>query len=138
MNNKITIMFLFIVMILIMGAGCENSTQKYLEFSENQNPIIRGNENYNLKFFVFNPTQNTFVGTIEYEYDEGCISTSSNIDEIEITPKEYKKAEIKSFSYNTGLRSQICLQKPLKITTILKDKGGEIKAKFDVSLTIVE
>ena len=134
--NKLLFGILGLFVIFIVGCVTTTETPKYLEFSENSNPIIRTGENYNLRFFVINPTQNTFTGELEYQYDNRCIWTSGS-DEVEITPKEYREAIVKSFSNSGRSNDETCFQTPIKITTILKDKGGEPKGKFDVLLTIV-
>lgn len=124
---------LFIIPMLITGC---TSNQKYLQLTSAQDDISSQNQPYQLKFFVINPTDNTFTGQLIYSYDKSCLSTSDS-EPIEVTPKEYRKAIVKQFSYNSGYSNQnSCLQKPLVITVSIEDKGGDIKDTFSTKLTI--
>jgi len=142
---KKKLMLLGILSALILSA-CTPSNLEYLRFGENPNPIIASDKTYDLTFFVINPNTITFTGTVEYEYDTNCLYTAQKIDTIKVTPQEFQKPILKSFSVRQEVRNiqsnlpnqqSECLIKPVKISTILKDDGGDIKGKFDVSLSIV-
>lgn len=130
------------LVILVFLSGCESlNPPKYLQPVSPSEDITQQNQPYYLKFFVVNPTQNTFTGTIEYQFNSKCISTYPSSDIIDVTPQEYKKPITKQFNYLTensryGQDTNQCFQTPLRITAVLKDKGGEIKETLNVLLRL--
>jgi hypothetical protein len=137
----IIIAFFLGVMGVLTSCQIEPTPLTYLQLTSAKEQIIKQSETYDLKFFAINPTPNTFTGTIEYQYDKDCLSTSFASDDIEITPQQYRQAIIKTFSYNqygATRTKENCLQNPLRINVAIKDKGGETKDSFDVFLTIAE
>lgn len=129
------------ILFLILIAGCTTQTEKYLQLTSEKEQIITTQDSYDLKFFVKNPTINTFTGTVEYQYNDKCLKSSRIKEEVEITPKQQQKGIINTVSYNQyGYPNppDVCFQTPLRVTVILKDKGGDIKDFFDVQLTIAK
>lgn len=134
---------LFLIMgVFLLLVGCKKISSPYIEITTPSQDIIKYDETYALKFFVYNPTINTFVGSLNYTYAEKCLYIQgSQSDEIEISPNT-NKAIIKEFSYkgknNHPDDSKECYQQPLKVSVFLSDKSGLARDNKVVYVTITK
>jgi len=61
----------------IFLVGCETTTTNQLPYISPVSPtqdLLSANGDYELKFFVVNPTINTFIGNLSYGFDENCLT----------------------------------------------------------------
>lgn len=147
MKKKIFMLTIGLLMMSVL-AGCKE--QIILPYIERTTPpegdIIQAAEPFKLKFFVVNPTVNTFVGKIVYTFDNKCLdATQGNSEEVEVSPNN-KKAFVKEFTYKgreysgtnfyTIKEIPECLQRSLKISASLSDKSGFARDNKDFLLAI--
>ncbi|MAG53066.1 MAG: hypothetical protein CMH62_03840 [Nanoarchaeota archaeon] len=131
--KTIRLTFILLTLLLISGQSCVINSD-YLQPTSPSEDIITRNEIYTIRFFIKNPTQNTFIGKVEYQFDEKCLSTFPKSEEVTITPQESKKAMAKEFRTNSVNKE--CSQKPQRVTVVIRDRGGDIKDSFDILLSI--
>ena len=128
--------------------GCTTTQLPYIEKTILDKDIIIAEDPYQFKFYIYNPTVNTFVGSVNFTYDKRCwTATGGDSNPIEIEPKG-NRALAKEFVYKgrqyiregfyrieevTG-----CLQTPLEISMILSDRSGETRDSEKVFVTITK
>ena len=144
---------LFITLFLV---SCQQEPiLPYIQAISPSQDLMAFNGNYELKFFVVNPTINTFIGNLTYKFDTNCLSMRDAqrsiygnyeyTQGIQINPKS-QSGVTKEFTYTTfdqynrptqPERPQ-CLQTPLKVTVSLFDAGGGFRGSQDFSVTITK
>ncbi|MBS3100795.1 hypothetical protein J4204_01535 [Candidatus Woesearchaeota archaeon] len=142
--------FILLMGFLVILAGCKQTpTLPYIEPSSPVENIIKAEQEFNLEFFVYNPTVNTFVGTLEYEFDNKCLDImQGNSNEVEVAPNN-KKGIVKDFAYGereymspnnyrVSMVIEKCFQTSLPISVSLYDKSKLIRDKKTFFLTITE
>lgn len=151
--KNLAILSLFFTIFLF---GCEQQqlgTLPYIQPISPQQDLIASNGVYQLRFFVVNPTINTFIGNLTYKFDTNCLSMSNAQRTIyggyeygqgvQVSPKS-QFGVTKEFTYTTfdqynrpiqPERPQ-CLQTPLKVTVSLFDAGGGSRGSQDFFVTI--
>jgi len=129
--------FGWMILLILILVSCQPVSPKYLELTSPQTDIMSNNEPYQLKYFVINPTANTFIGDIDYEFDEQCLQIWNNQNtDIQVTPQEYRRAIIQQIQFRSNANRDNCIQRPLKVTISIQDAGGDVKDSFDISLTV--
>ncbi|HLC61037.1 MAG TPA: hypothetical protein VJJ52_06435 [Candidatus Nanoarchaeia archaeon] len=135
--------------ILLFLSGC--TTQVYIQKNVLQESIINRDSIFSLSYKVINPTDNTFVGTAKYDYNQQCLRLREQpeIDTVEVPPKTnqdgqfYKVREFQylyrqegTFPVNNNNPQINCFGVPLKITISLYDKSGLLKYSEGATLII--
>lgn len=149
--KKIILPIVVIIGVLsFMLVGCEEQKAlPYIEKTTSDQSIIKAEETFSLKFFVINPTVNTFVGNITYQFEGKCLSViESKSDNVEVRPNG-KNAFVKEFEYmgrekryyGGDVHYEVkeisdCIQTPLKISVSLYDKSGYIRDNQEFYVTI--
>ena len=153
--KKLKIIILNLFVLFVFGCARQQSLQSLLPYIEpitQKQDIISVAQTYSLKFFVVNPTINTFVGNLTYKYDANCLNimNGGNVDNVEVRPKN-KRAFTKDFTfryidqhgrlidqYGREIETSECLQKPLQLAVYLYDKGGDFRGSADFILTVTQ
>lgn len=131
MKSKIYLIVIFLIFI----SGC---IPLYIELATPKTDIITKSGSYEIKFFVNNPTDNTFTGNVEYQLDKKsgeCLSIWTKSENIEIPPRG-RIAKNKQINYQKPKNEDECLNEQLRVTIQIKDKSGDIKGTKDVLLTV--
>lgn len=136
--------------------GCEQQqlgTLPYIQPVSPQQDLIATNGVYQLRFFVVNPTVNTFIGNLTYKFDTNCLSMRNAqrtiygdyeyTQGVQVKPKS-QFGVTKDFiyttfdQYNRPTQSERpeCLQRSLKVTVSLFDAGGDSRGSQDFFVTI--
>jgi len=131
--------FLFLILFLFL-VGCEKALNIHIQADIPKENIISSDETFRLKYFIVNPTINTFVGHLNYKYEDSCLNivgTSIN-ESIEVNPKD-KIAIVKEFNYHPSRSRNVgCIQVPLKVNVILEDRSGLLRDSYETTLTITQ
>ena len=130
MKQKIVLLCL----LLFFVVGCDIQS-KYLQLTSPSEDIIQRDEDYTIRFFVSNPTENTFVGVLEYKYSSDCLRMTYMKEDIEISPNE-RKAKTVDISYEERRNNDMCTKKAHRVSIELNDKSGTNKDTVDVLLSI--
>ncbi|MBI2664181.1 hypothetical protein HYX10_02460 [Candidatus Woesearchaeota archaeon] len=135
MRKTISLLLLIFVIFIV---GCQTQQPHLSAEGKTTDFITSKQEPFTMKFFLVNPTQNTFTGQIKYVYDKECLRGYPDEQDVEVTPQQYRIAITKDFEYYLQNRNdeEKCVNTPLQISATLQDKGGDIKSVLNVQLTI--
>ena len=155
--KKIYFLYTIILGSFLLIVGCETINSggsgsgllPYIQPVSPQQDLISVSGVYELKFFVVNPTVNTFIGDLTYKFDTTCLSTkgiSGNQKDtggVQISPKsqfgitrEFTYTTFDQYNRPTKPERLECLQRPLKVTVSLFDAGGDSRGSQDFFVTV--
>ncbi len=154
MKSRNTIISLLFFAVFLFGCDQQQQlgTLPYIQPVSPQQDLMSLNGVYQLRFFVVNPTVNTFVGNLTYTFDPNCLSMSNVYltlgsyeynQSVQVKPKS-QFGVTREFTYTTfdqynrpNLPERPeCLQKPLKLTVSLYDTGGDLRGSQDFFVTV--
>src|SRR3989338_2755862 len=149
MKSKLSI-FTFVICMSIILSGCIFQQQLNFPTIQETSPlsdITSAKNPYRMKFFIHNPSINTFTGNLTYKYDNNCVSNPKGFqgiisEVIEINPNgklgiEKEFTPVKANYYDEKAKPE-CIQKPLKFSVLLHDKSGEFRDSAEFTLTITD
>lgn len=143
------VILVLMILLLFLVSSCFNPTtsKAHISFEKDYSGrnLIKTDETFRMEFFVENPFEQSFIGYLNYKYEQPCLNAigGSQNESIEVKPDD-KKGIIKEFTYNSNKFYSYnnlnieCLDVPLKITIFLYDKSGLFKDSKEIIINIIE